>query len=530
MVAAVAQRRAAGDWRGACAAARMDVAVDLGATANHHGRRVADAVRDDLLHLAPDLVRWHLPRRGTGGTGMLQPNVRIALKYYRVDKAVLTLRVATPPDLYNAQRLRLELADNPKGTRPFQHWADTRFRWDVRRAGDLLRHLGGGDRTPFFHRDGRPLRADELPATAPDESDPVARTEWIMMLQDSGRLVEAWAAAGAEADLTIPPASGAGPYRVRLAGQMSPALTTLLPLLRERAARTGPITAILSRDGRTYGEPRLQVTCVDGEPPRAVVVPRVPGSYAHIPEFRWRRPPDVDLLRFGRIAPRELHPLVRAAMFPDEPTAGRYAPPAPAVPKDVRVRCGGEWHRVGFGPDGIAALSHTDEEIRRERALLALSGPPSRCLAVVRDWRNRDGWLPRRLRDLRTHLNRAVLHGDADEVERLLDAGLDPVGLRSRRNGRTLLHRVTHLDRPELVRRLVDAGLDIDERDAEGDTPLEVALYSGARPPIIRALLDAGAVPSGHILNYVGERYENQELIRGWLRAARQPGTQERGR
>src|SRR5689334_2318273 len=62
MIETATARRMVGDWAGACAAARIDVDLDLRAVARAHGRELAARVRADLRHLAPDLLRWHLPR------------------------------------------------------------------------------------------------------------------------------------------------------------------------------------------------------------------------------------------------------------------------------------------------------------------------------------------------------------------------------------------------------------------------------------------------------------------------------------
>lgn len=57
MIEQATGRRLAGDWRGACAAAGVDVTFDLAEVARVHGRPVASALEDDLRHLAPDLLR-----------------------------------------------------------------------------------------------------------------------------------------------------------------------------------------------------------------------------------------------------------------------------------------------------------------------------------------------------------------------------------------------------------------------------------------------------------------------------------------
>src|SRR5262245_41463114 len=68
MIEEAGERRLAGDWRGACAAANVIVALDLADIAKEHGDEVARATEDDLRNFAPDLARWHLPRVGRGRT------------------------------------------------------------------------------------------------------------------------------------------------------------------------------------------------------------------------------------------------------------------------------------------------------------------------------------------------------------------------------------------------------------------------------------------------------------------------------
>lgn len=57
MIESSTARRAAGDWAGACAAARVDVDLNPRAVDRGYGRQFAAQVRADLRHLAPDLLR-----------------------------------------------------------------------------------------------------------------------------------------------------------------------------------------------------------------------------------------------------------------------------------------------------------------------------------------------------------------------------------------------------------------------------------------------------------------------------------------
>jgi hypothetical protein len=170
MVAEATEHRLAGDWRGACAAAGMDVAVDLARVGDRYGAEIADALADALRHLVPDLVRWHLPRQ-PGGIGLLVPGLTVPLARYRdpVDGTDLALSVGTPEHRASPQRLTLRFGPPPVGDGDVA-WDADRYLWDDRATGGLLRHLGGGHRAPFHHRDGRRLRRDELPTAAPRPS------------------------------------------------------------------------------------------------------------------------------------------------------------------------------------------------------------------------------------------------------------------------------------------------------------------------------------------------------------------------
>ncbi|CAM5661637.1 hypothetical protein SBADM41S_03115 [Streptomyces badius] len=80
MIETATARREAGDWAGACAAARVDVDLQLRSVASSHGRELAACIRADLRHLAPDLLRWHLPR--IAPHGLLRPGLTIELARY----------------------------------------------------------------------------------------------------------------------------------------------------------------------------------------------------------------------------------------------------------------------------------------------------------------------------------------------------------------------------------------------------------------------------------------------------------------
>jgi hypothetical protein len=484
MVAEATERRLAGDWRGACAAAAVDVRIDA----------VTAQLADDLRHLAPDLVRWHLPRHAVGGSGVLVPDVTVLLARYR-DPAGgrdLALSVHTPQHLERPQRLVLRFGPAPADDDCLA-WHDARFLWDDRATGGLLHHVGGGDRAPFHHRDGRRLHAGELPGAAPTDGDPVALTEWVTLLQDAGRHEEAWTAAGVEADFT-PPKDSRNWWTTRPVDECAAAVTTLMRAVRQHPPQW--MEAELRPPSYRRGWMRVVVSVHGGRlrarlfgPDRSKTLPAAPPHW-------WNRSSDLDLLRFGLIGPDALHPLVRAALFPDRPDAAPYTPIAGrGSAEPFAVRCRGAWHRVGWRDGRIDALAHDADEFRRERVMRSLGGAVPGCFATVETWYGKAGRLPRALRELRGHAISAVRHGDADELARLLAAGVDPGGLRDRR-GRGLLHLIAHLDEPRLVPALTAAGLDVNGTDAAGRPPLLQALFDGAGAAVIRALLDAGADPS----------------------------------
>lgn len=80
MIETAGLRRSVGDWSGACAAAGVDVDLDLRSAARAYGRERAALVRADLRRLAPDLLRWHMPR--IAPDGVLRPGLTVPLARY----------------------------------------------------------------------------------------------------------------------------------------------------------------------------------------------------------------------------------------------------------------------------------------------------------------------------------------------------------------------------------------------------------------------------------------------------------------
>jgi hypothetical protein len=370
MIETATARRAVGDWAGACAAARVDAALDLRAVARTRGRDLAARIRDDLRHLAPDLLRWHLPR--VAPDGLLRPGLTVELARYPAAAGALRLVARTAPAWADGgQRIGLVLWDGSRdgcGLHPHPR-PDRRFRldlhrhlWDARRAGELRERSG----------------APEWPGRAPPVGDDVP----------AGCAVHRWPAEAA--------------------------------LLRRASGRPDAVVVV-----RAGARVRL---ALDGD----ATVPRVASgptrSQLLLPDAATWVPPDLQLLRAGLIEPDRLHPLVAAALVPDRPPAAAPGRPAGAGPPWL-VRCQGAQHRVGLVAGVLTPLDHDPDELRRERLLTALGGTPLPCLRSVGEaTRNPDS-----LADVRARLDHGDITGALAALEDLLgpDAALPAGALRA---------------------------------------------------------------------------------------------------
>ncbi|WP_405444957.1 ankyrin repeat domain-containing protein [Streptomyces erythrochromogenes] len=464
MIEQAGAHRLAGDWRAACAAAAVDVGFELPDIEARYGAAVAEAVTEDLRHLAPDLLRWHLPRL-LGGRTTIAVDLRIVLATYGGPGGP-ALSVTTPVLTEGSQRLRLQCApvDAERNTytgRGFvpEDWTSIRPFWDARRASELG--------TRF--------------------AEPEGLAERIARLRAAGDTVGAFGAAGITCDLTVPtPQSYQRPADPEaLLAQLPVDLTRLAAeAVRLVAAGAGdryriPVNWRCSLLLEPAGPGALRARVI--EPAEAAAVPL-------LPRYAWQRLPDLELVRTGRISPRELHPLVAAALFPGAGPAD--GPPGPDAGGPVRVRCRGGWHEVR-SRGGVLDLPHTPEEQQRERAMRAFGGAVSGCFAVQQSWTTGEGRLPRGLRAQRHELFLRVQHGDTPGVVALLDAGVDPRIRDARRRG--LLHGLHLLDHEVLLPRLLAAGLDLEARDTSERTPLLSAVNWGGSADLVRALLAAGA-------------------------------------
>jgi hypothetical protein len=487
MIAAATRARLAGDWIGACAAARVEVDVDLAAVAREFGAAAADGLAEDLAHFAPDLLRWHLPRHLSGRTGV-SPYVHTVLTPTTGQTGPL-LHVIPPTATTGPQALRLRVVSRAQ-LKTVSFYDAPRYRWDARRAPDLRVAWGGSDaRPPLLNADGTAVAAPALG----QGGDRAAQTERVLALMDRGETVEAWRVAGIELDPTEPeknPYSDWSP--LQMVGQPPSWPIGLADEVRRLVESYGLDEVILQP-----GWPaRMRLTVATDGRVRGQLISyrRSERGLPYVPASAWRRPADLDLLRRGWLAPGDLHPLVHGSLFPG------LAPPAPALggiaaPEPVRVRCRGVWHRVQVTGGHISLPEHDAEEEERERTLRALGGASTGCFAAKQAWRTGKVRLPRALRHQRQDVVERIFHGDTAFVVAMLDAGhLDP-WMRDGR-GWTLLHMLLYLDPEPLLPRLLAAGLPIDVREDHGRTPLHVAVGNDGSVALARALFEAGADPT----------------------------------
>ncbi|MFF8267196.1 hypothetical protein ACF059_07355 [Streptomyces sp. NPDC016562] len=411
MIETATARRHSGDWAGACAAAGIDVDLDLRRTSRTHGRTLAARIRADLRHLAPDLLRWHMPR--IAPDGLLRPGLTVPLARYdgpdhdRAEDdgaAPVYLVVRTAPAWADAgQRISLGLWDASRpgdgaGRHPHPR-PDRRFRldlhrhlWDGRRTGEL-RIRSGADRPPVG---GRAPTDPELPLPMP----------WA-----DHCAVDRWAA---EAGILL----GAG-------GRSAGSVTVRF------GARQRLVLDLSPADG--HGTPVLRIAAApaDGS---ASALPVLPDAATWVL-------PDLELIRTGSIPADRLHPLVASALVPDHAPGRGPAGQVPGHAPPRLVECRGARHRIGLVDGVLVPLDHDADEILREELLVALTGTPLPCLQAID--------LAHRRPDCLTGVRERLAHGDTagalDVVAGLLgpDALLRPGALRDALEA-AARRRITH--------------------------------------------------------------------------------------
>ncbi|MFR9799136.1 hypothetical protein ACL02U_25065 [Streptomyces sp. MS06] len=417
MIETASARRVLGDWAGACAAARVDVALDLRAVRNRHGTDLATRLRSDLRRLAPDLLRWHMPR--IAPHGRLRPGLTIALATYRSSGAApLRLVVRTPPPRADAgQRMSLDLwegsAAGPHRYHPHPH-PDRRFRldlhrhlWDAGRSGELARRCGRG---------GVPSSLPRLPpgtaeADLPDLAVPPGQAgSWNRPGPQDVPGPQVRPENPAERHLPWAPANWAAEAELllRAEGRSRGAFTVRL------GARRRAVFELVAPDDSHA--PTLRSPREDPPAQEAAALPVLPEASA-------RLLPDLLLLRAGLVTPGELHPLVTAALAVSDavPSAGSAASHGPV--RDLgdphRVECRGEVHRLALRDGVLTAVDHDPDQLRREELLVALGGPGLPCLRAI-DAVHRS---PEALPAVRERLGHGDVAGALAAVEGLLGPG-----------------------------------------------------------------------------------------------------------
>lgn len=345
MIETATARREAGDWAGACAAAGLDVDLRLRSVARTYGPELTALLRADLRQLAPDLLRWHLPR--IAPDGLLRPGLTVALARYedveRRGSGPVWLVVRTPPAWADAgQRISLALwhgsrADDVSARRHPHPRPDRRFRldlhrhlWDARRTGELRARSG---------------------ADSPSGEGRSALDPEVLERVPPGRrcAVDRWAA---EAGI----------------------------LLRADGRSDGAVTVRLGARRRLDLELVAGVLRIAATPDRRGGAPPPP----LLPHAATWELPDLELIRAGALGVDRLHPLVASALVPTcAPPRPPRVPDGPGQPRVVE--CRGASHRIGLVDGVLAPLDHDPVEIRREELLAALTGTPLACLRAVHE-------------------------------------------------------------------------------------------------------------------------------------------------
>ena len=274
MIDAATERRLAGDWRGACAAADVELFFNPQTLRRRYGAVVAGAIADDLRTLAPELLRWHLPRSARG-PGLLLAGLLIPLADYGGAGVGLTLAAATPGfALAAGERIVLTLLE----TRSSGAWAAE--------EGGSSAVLQAVHRSYAERYDLRRHRMFWDAGCAPGlrelcDDDTVGGA--ILRLQDEGRGAEAWAAAGFA--VTLGP-SRTAPEEQRRLGQRLSSLPVNLPGLARRVSDALPTAseavircgngAIVLSGFNGDGRPTVEVAAARSVHARGVALPVIP--------------------------------------------------------------------------------------------------------------------------------------------------------------------------------------------------------------------------------------------------------------
>ncbi|GIJ49646.1 hypothetical protein Val02_65320 [Virgisporangium aliadipatigenens] len=430
-IGAATARRLDGDWQGACAAAGIAVEPSLWRRIERLG--LVDTIGAQLPHLAPDLLRWHLPRV-PDGLDPRQDEEELVLADRRAPSGIERHRLCLVFRWQGREEPRLVLRTRLAAQDwRYEHRVDRAF-WDVREPGALRERCGDSTRTAFYERDGSPAPVPDAP---PAGGAAVRTLEWATTRWDAGDIDGALAAYGLSAE---------EPQEYLWRG-IPLALDRVAARAHEwwRSTRQSHLTL-----SRRFGWAQLEFVRRPHGPVLVSYNEDRFGEGTAMYQEQWQRLPDWDLLRHGMIRPEELHPLVHRSLFPD----AAQVPPftwSPDLTAPVLVPCGGGQHEVRM-VDGRLRFPHDDAELVREEALSAMGAPVRGCAAARLAWYG-GGKLPPGLDEWRRQLFGTVFADNVPGLRALLEAGFDP-GLRGT-DRLTVHHHLTG----EQVGQLRDAGL-----------------------------------------------------------------------
>jgi hypothetical protein len=443
MIETATARRAVGDWAGACAAARIDVDLDLRAVRDRHGADLLHRLRADLHRLAPDLLRWHMPR--IAPDGRLRPGLTLSLaRYGGAGATPLLLVVRTPPAWADAgQRMSLALWEESGDAAPGHHPhppPDRRFRldlhrhlWDAGRSGELARRCGAG---------GGPASTVPPPGLTGVADDTCASAGWAveaeLLLRAEGLprgafTVRLGARNRVVLELVAPDDSHAPTVRP-LQEALPPQEVAALPVLPEAAVRVLPDLELLraglvtadrvhplvasalaasgavpARSGGTLTTSGRTLTRSGGSLTESDAVPTAAGAgLAAAGDGLAAAGEDMAAAGYG---------LAAAGVVPSGsvPVVGH----APESGDPHRVECRGEIHRIALRDGVLTAVDHHPAQLRREELLVALGGPALPCLRAI-DAVHRN---PEALPAVRERLGHGDVAGALAVVEGLLGPG-----------------------------------------------------------------------------------------------------------
>lgn len=527
LVDELAVREASREWSEGLAAAAIDIDFDPDSPVDGLDAEACRRLRDDLEHLDPASVLWHLPRSASGRVPRdLWLTLDVLGRRPHPHNQDISLVLMTAK--IGADRSRLCLSvQKLMGTRPYS-WHLDRALWDRRHRGRGLTDTVQLAELPFL---GRPDRSmdERLDQWHRGSAGPVDRAELTILLADHGELETACAVAGLRwepvvlqmattpgvVELTASDFRGCGGERLsrwnwdrkataRFAFDVHDlALSSLAAHTETWAATQRPkfrfaclLPAPSIRDNQASSAHLVAEPTADGV---VLGIRRVATTRPKLPASRSRRLVEIDLLRTGQLGLVDLPPTVRSGLGLPEPAAGE----APTVRTKHRaerslsdllvceVECYGEKHRLAMVDGAIAFEDHDTADEETERVLGALGGPAFGCFKVRDSWHSgTSAGLPARWKELRRRLQRAIDDGDSAALTVMLDAGIDP--RTSDRSGRSLLSLVSRFD-VAVAERLLDVD-DIDSTDRAGRTPLHAAAAAG-NVDVMARLLERGSDP-----------------------------------